>query len=140
MILHRDNGKQVYVQVGGSVIGARIDALTLNATDVQKLLELPPDQLRNYLGAHLLTRFGPSSVQSDIDSQRRQVEAHNRRLKGSEAIDDFHPGKFTADPPRNMFIGPGLVPYEAEGMTQLDPEASQVLADNLWDLYTRSDE
>lgn len=96
MILHRDNGRQVYVPVGGSVIGARVDAITLNATDVQKLLELPPDQLRDYLGAHLLTRFGPSSVQSDIDSQRRTVEDHNRRLKGSEAIDDRHPAQFSA--------------------------------------------
>lgn len=37
-----------------------------------------------------------------------------------------------------MFIGPGLVPYKAEGMTQLDPEAAQVLADNLWDMYQES--
>jgi len=36
------------------------------------------------------------------------------------------------------FIGPGLVPYKAEGMTQLDPEAAQVLADNLWDMYQES--
>lgn len=37
-----------------------------------------------------------------------------------------------------MFIGPGLVPYKAEGMTQLDPEAAQILADNLWDMYQES--
>lgn len=77
MILHRTDGRQAMVSVGGSVIGQQVHAVTLNATDVQKLLELPPEGLKNYLGAHILTRFGPSSPQSDMDSERRAVEAHN---------------------------------------------------------------
>lgn len=59
-----------------------------------------------------------------------------------DLMDDHLPHRkmgavFTVDPPRNMFIGPGRVPYNAEGMTPLDPESAQVLADNLWDLFTR---
>jgi hypothetical protein len=37
-----------------------------------------------------------------------------------------------------MFIAPGLVKYKAKGMTQLDPDAAQIIADNLWDLYKES--
>ena len=101
MILHLCDGTQRFAMVTGSMPCVRTTAITLTAADIAALLELgdrKPEWLVDWLASGPALRFGPYTTKEDLDSQRRQVEEHNRRMKGSESVDDFRPAQFTAPP------------------------------------------
>lgn len=101
MILHLDNGRKKFARVSGPMPCVRAVAITFTAVDIAEMLEMgrhKPEWLVDWLATGPACRFGPYTTAEDLDDQLRAVEDHNRRLKGSEAIDDFHLAQFSAPP------------------------------------------
>jgi hypothetical protein len=84
MIYHQDDGRQRFVQVAGMSPCVCVTAITFTAADIQTLLELKPEQLREWLGTGPACRFGPYVYSIDLEEQRRAVEVHNRSLDTSK--------------------------------------------------------